>query len=318
MSIVERAAELLRQANPPQRTVVTPPEQAIPSDTLIEKLAEKKFPHPPDQSVAPSAQSSIVKPPSLVPGVEAVSKSRTVAIDLDYLRSQNVITPDAERSPVSESFRRIKRHILSKVANSDADLRANLIMVTSSLPGEGKTFSSVNLAMSIAMEVDKTVLLVDADVAMAGVSARLGINTESHTGLMDILLDPSIKLNDVLCKTNIGKLSVLPSGRRHARATEMLASEAMKSLLQEMADRYRDRVIIFDTPPLMVSTEASVIAGLVGQVIVVVEAGRTSEIVLKNALSRIGSHSNVGVLLNKAPEPDRSQYGDYGYGYGYG
>jgi receptor protein-tyrosine kinase len=135
---------------------------------------------------------------------------------------------------------------------------------------------------------------------------------------MDVLLDRNVGLTDALCKTDIGKLTVLPAGTPHARATEMLASERMRALLREMAERYPDRIIIFDSPPLLAASEACVLASGMGQIILVVEAGRTTETALKDALGRIESSNVVGVLLNKGAPPGSGYYGDYGYGYGYG
>jgi receptor protein-tyrosine kinase len=188
---------------------------------------------------------------------------------------------------------------------------ANLVLVTSALPGEGKTFCAINLAISIALEMDRTVLLVDADVAKPGVLNTLGL--EAKKGLMDALLDRQIDVADVLCWTDIDKLTRLPAGSSHQHATELLASDTMRGLLEEMAGRHRDRIVIFDSPPLLGASEAGVLAGQMGQIIVVVEAGRTSEAALKDALSRIDSSRVTGLLLNKG---DNLRLG-YGYG-GYG
>ena len=324
MSIVERAADFLgkvSEASPiPAREV---DEQKI--DTLAPDLIERSIRQ---ESVAPVVISKDRSPSASV-ATESISvnarvvqppvNSRvapTLFIDPDRLRQQNMTTPDGERTPVSESFRRIKRHILTNVSNPDAPSGSNLVMITSSMPKEGKTFCTINLAISLAMEMDRRVLLVDADVLRPSVSASLGIKTVEK-GLMDVLLD-GIELADVLCNTNIEKLSLLPAGRRHSHASELLASDAMRAMLKEMAERYSDRIIIFDSPPLLATTESCVLASLMGQVLVVVEAGRTAEATLKEALSRINSNNVVGVLLNKGGAPGAGLYGGYGYGYGYG
>jgi exopolysaccharide/PEP-CTERM locus tyrosine autokinase len=240
--------------------------------------------------------------------------SRTLHIDWDKMRQQNMITLDDKRTAISENFRRIKRHILANLASPNAGLGSNLVMITSALPGEGKTFCTINLAISIAMEMDRTVLLVDADVAKPSITSALGIKAEAEMGLMDVLSDRGIDLASVLFKTDMPSLSILPAGTRHARATEVLASERMRILLQEMAQRYSDRVIIFDSPPLLVASEASVLANRMGQILVVVEAGKTQEAALKKALGRIESGNVLGVLLNKGEAPE-SEYGYDGYGY---
>jgi exopolysaccharide/PEP-CTERM locus tyrosine autokinase len=147
-------------------------------------------------------------------------------------------------------------------------------MVTSALAGEGKSFTSVNLALSIAAELDNTVMLVDADVARPSVLRMLGL--PQGPGLLDVL-EERVDLSDVLLKTSVEKLTLLPSGTPHPRATELLASDAMTHLLDDMAKRYPDRIIIFDSPPLLLTTESRVLASHMGQVVVVVHAERTAE-----------------------------------------
>jgi len=237
--------------------------------------------------------------------------SRTIRVDRDRLRQQRMITPDGERTPIAEGFRRIKRQILANVANPRPGAPANLVLVTSALPGEGKTFCAINLAISIALEMDRTALLVDADVARPSVPKALGL--EAEQGLMDVLLDRQIDLAEVLCKVDIGKLTVLPAGTAHQNATELLASDVMRMLLQEMAERYHDRIIIFDSPPLLAASEAGVLASQMGQIVMVVEAGKTSEAAVTAALGRIESRNVAGLLLNKGTGPGRGyDYGDYG------
>jgi protein-tyrosine kinase len=186
-------------------------------------------------------------------------------------------------------------------------------MVTSAVAGEGKSFTALNLAMSMAMELDKTVLLVDADVAHPELLDILGLPPSK--GMMDVLTDSKLDLSSVILRTNVEKLSVLPAGAPHLRATELLASDAMTHLVNEMAARYPDRIIVFDSPPLLLTTESPVLATHMGQIVVVVEAERTAESRLMLALSRIETCPIVMTLLNKARAPDLGLY--YGYGYGY-
>jgi exopolysaccharide/PEP-CTERM locus tyrosine autokinase len=182
------------------------------------------------------------------------------------------------------------------------------------VPGEGKSFSSVNLAMSIAMEMDRTVLLVDADVARPSLPRTLDI---PHTpGLMDVL-DKSADLNQVLLRTNVEKLTFLSSGSMHTRAAEMLASDAMTELLHDLATRYQDRIIIFDSPPLLVTTEARVLASHLGQIVFIVDAEGTLQSDVKKALATIEACPVKMMVLNKARTTGQGAHG-YGYGYGYG
>jgi exopolysaccharide/PEP-CTERM locus tyrosine autokinase len=229
------------------------------------------------------------------------------------LRQLGVITPDAEKTQIAEEFRLIKRPLIKNAFNKGGGKisNGNLIMVTSALAGEGKSFCSINLAMSIAMEMDHTVLLVDADVAKPTLPGFLGL--KSDKGLMDVLLDDKLQLSDVMIKTNVEKLSILPAGRGNGYATEMLASEAMSRLLQEMANRYHDRVIIFDSPPLLATTEARVLATHMGQIVMVVEAEKTTQDQLQEALNQIESCDVVGLLLNKGKALIGTDYPIYGY-----
>jgi receptor protein-tyrosine kinase len=168
--------------------------------------------------------------------------------------------------------------------------------------------------MSFAMEMDRTVLLVDADVSKPTVLSVLGI--EAEKGLLDLLEDKDLNPADVLIKTSVPNLTVLPAGRHNANATELLASETMARLLDDLAHRYHDRVILFDSPPLLVTTESSVLSTHMGQIVMVVEAGKTPQPAIKAALGMVSSCGYVGLLLNKAEA--RLGFDKYGYGYGYG
>jgi len=246
-----------------------------------------------------------------------VRRSREVSIDLDRLAAQGYVTPDAPRSQLADEFRVIKRPLLNNAQGKSAAPihRANLMMVTSSLPGEGKTFTSINLALSIAMEVDTTVLLVDADVARPAVLDRIGLS--SSAGLLDLLTQPGLDMADVLLKTNVDRLSILPAGTQHARATELLASAGMNRLLDELATRYADRIIVFDAPPLLLSTESRALASQVGQVLMVIEADRTTQATVKSALATIENCPVVMTVLNKT-DPSQASGGYYGQYGGYG
>lgn len=244
-------------------------------------------------------------------------RSSQITIDLERLASLGFLAPDAEKAQVAEEFRVIKRPLITNVQAGDAlEKHRNLIMVTSSLPGEGKSFCALNLALSIAMERDITVMLVDADVAKPSVLNNLGVRAEA--GLMDLLLDRSLQVSDVLLRTNIEKFSVLPAGRRHKHATELLASDAMARLLDEIATRYPDRVVIFDSPPLLVTSEARELAAHMGQIVMVVEAGRTSQDAVNEALNYLQVCDIVNLLMNKTESMvSMDGYGGYGYGYGH-
>lgn len=245
----------------------------------------------------------------------AKATSKAAEIDLERLGAAGFITPTAPGTLIAEEFRVIKRPLLGNVTSAAAPIRnANLIMVTSSLPGEGKSFTAINLAMSIAMELDRTVLLVDADVARPSLPRVLGLSEQK--GLLDILQDKSLDMSDVLLRTNVDKLTILPAGSADAHATELLASENMGRLLNEIARRYSDRIVIFDSPPLLMTTESRVLATRMGQIVFVVRAEETPQNAVKEALGTIEACPVKLVVLNQARNVENVAYGyDYGYGY---
>lgn len=245
-----------------------------------------------------------------------IRSSRSVELNFATLDAAGIVTPSAPRSHIADEYRVIKRPLISNAMGRGAAALAhgNLIMVTSAMAGEGKSFTSINLAMSIAAEMDHTVLLVDADVARPSVLRMLGL--PESPGLLD-LLEAKAQMHDVLLKTNIDKLSILPSGTPHARATELLASDAMRLLLEDISRRYPDRIVIFDSPPLILTTEARVLATQMGQVVLVVQADKTLQSDVQQALSNIENCPVKMMLLNQVRADTKGSYG-YGYGYGHG
>jgi len=311
MSLIEQAAqrlEQLRQAGVDMPAVSTEKSPDTRNNIL-----------PPLPSSAPRPQQAPVKGVPVEPVVHSpdAAVSRRVDIDMRALERSGFVRPDAPRSQLADEYRVIKRPLIDNaMGKSAAQIKdGNLIMVTSALPGEGKTFTAANLALSIAMELDHTVMLVDADVARPSLLHKLGV--PAARGLLDVLVDDSIDLSHVLLRTNVEKLTILPSGTQHVRATELLASEGMVRLLEEMATRYADRIIIFDSPPLLVTTEARTLASHMGQVVVVVKAEGTSMSEVKHALAMLEACPIKLMLLNQAAASRQDAYG-YGYGYGYG
>lgn len=225
-----------------------------------------------------------------------------VSLDLGRMERLGWLVPGDGRSQLAEEFRQVKRPLLHNARSEDpAADRLSLIMVTSAGPGEGKTFCATNLAMSIAMEIDTSVLLVDADVVRPNLPEHLGF--EAGKGLLDLLVDPNLGWSDVILQTNVPKLSILPAGTRSDMSTELLASDAMLNLLDELCGPGRERVVIFDGPPLLGTSEARVLARRVGQVVLVVEAEVTARIAVAQALAELDHCAIVMPLLNKAHEP---------------
>lgn len=247
--------------------------------------------------------------------VAARQSARRVDLDLARLAAEGFMTPGESSSRVSDEFRIVKRPLIVNALPTSGIARGNLIMVTSAMPGEGKTFCTVNLAMSIAMELDRTVLLVDADVVRPSVPQVLGVSQSK--GLFDVLDGKAGDISEVLLRTNVDKLVFLPSGEPRPRASELLASDAMTAVLDQLASRYPDRIILFDSPPLLVTTEARILATHMGQVVFVVQAEQTLRSDVTRALSLIESCPIKLMLLNQA-RPGAAGGQGYGFGYGYG
>ena len=234
---------------------------------------------------------------------------------INRLREKDMLVPDSKLGPeIRNEYRRIKRPLLSNAFGKTASLvdQGNLICVTSSVPGEGKTYTSMNLALAFAQERDTTVLLIDSDVTKQGISRMLGIE-KRRPGFTELLSSENISVGDALLRTDIPGLVVLPSGKSHEYITEMIASHRMKSLVDEIASRYSDRVVIFDAPPLLSTPESQVMAGLVGQVVFVIEAGKTPHSIVKDAVELLPKDKAIGLILNKSESI--SNRGGYYYNY---
>ena len=303
-SLIEKAAQRLEQLRQAGADMPDTPAAAKPQAPAHAAGTR------PLAAPAPAAVPVAAAAPTRAPVV-----SREVQLNMDSLTEQGFVTPKAQRSLTAEQFRVIKRPLLANAMGKGAApvVHGNRIMVTSSMAGEGKTFTAINLAMSMAMELDHTVLLVDADVSRPSVMKTLGL--PSGRGLMDLLVGSQTEMSDVLLRTNIEKLTLLPSGTPHPRATELLASDAMSALVEEMGRRYPERIIIFDSPPLLMTTESRVLATHMGQIVMVVQAGHTQRSQVRHALETIENCPIKLMVLNQVREEERNSYG-YGYGYG--
>jgi len=237
-----------------------------------------------------------------------------VVINWENLAAEGFLDRNNANSQLAEEFRVIKRPLVNNIQGTDVNglSRPNLILICSSLPSEGKTFVSINLALSIANELDKNVLLIDADVEKPSISKKLGI-TQSP-GLIEYLESEQVKFSEILLKTDLPNLSVIPAGKRHKLSTELLSSQRMYLFAEEISRRYKDRIVIFDSPPLLVATQAQVLAELVGQVVLVIAAEETPQSVVNDSVAKLANCDVVMTLLNKT----KKELDLYGYGYGYG
>jgi protein-tyrosine kinase len=333
VSIIEEAAKRLEQLH--QAGIEIPKVAASTQEPRLDKKASLLPPLPQrvaqrvaeakevhfSATVQDTNEQDVTEDPRIEPSWRAGQRRNYLEINIQALRAAGFVTADDPESKLVHEFRIIKRPLIrnATMKGPAAIKNGNLIMVTSALPGEGKTFCALNLAMSIAMEVDSTVLLVDADVVAPKLPDLLGMAPTK--GLMDVLTKKELDIGDVLHRTNVDLLSVVLAGTQQLSAAELLASEAMTALLDEISSRYSDRIIIFDSPPLLATTESRALASHMGQIVMVVEADKTTQGALESAMATIESCDVVMTVLNKATDSDLGAYGgyygsDYGYGYG--
>jgi exopolysaccharide/PEP-CTERM locus tyrosine autokinase len=295
-------------SQPAMAPPITPPRTVAPPVVISPATPAPAAPSPQAYQAAPQSQAA----QTAVPGKGGVKHSRTVVLDTARLTLAGTVDWTSDRTPVMEELRLIKRRLLRRAFDCDRTQNplSHLVMITSAKPREGKTFAAMNIAISISLEEDYNVLLVDADIRRQALRQNLGL--EASQGFVDLLLNPNLDMADVLLKTNIPRLSVLPAGTLTDRAPELLASSRMKDLIGDMARRYHDRIIIFDTAPCLVSSDAATLAAHVGQVVFVVEAEQTQQHEIIAALNLISACPEIALILNKAQPLATTSYGGYG------
>ncbi|MEH3047666.1 AAA family ATPase [Sphingomonas adhaesiva] len=248
------------------------------------------------------------------------------AIDRTMLAEKGMLVPGAPVGALAEEFRLVKRQLLLTARAisdglekaPDTERRARTILVGSGKPGEGKTFCAINLAISLAAERDVEIVLVDADFAKPDIMASLGLThtPEDSPGLLDVLADPAIDPETCIIRTDVPQLSLLPAGKRSHSDTELLASARTARVLDRLLEANPARIIVFDTPPTLAASPASVLALLVGQVMLVVRADRTTEADVHAAVQLLDGCDEIHLVLNAvAYEPGRGRFGSY-YGQG--
>ena len=243
---------------------------------------------------------------------------RTVRIDLPGLRAAGLIAPEQEERQLAEEYRIIKRPLLAAMSGATPVRFGNVIVVASALPGEGKSFTSINLALSLALERDREVVLVDGDVAKPHLSHLFGLDGEP--GFLDVIGAAARGFEETIVKTDFPSLYLLPTGRQDVQATEILRSQRASAALALLASDLR-RIVLIDSPPLLVTSEAGVITSLAGQVVLVVRAAHTPQAAVVSAIEGIAEDKPVSLVLNQADsvsERSYAYYGRYGYDRSYG
>lgn len=278
-------------------------------ERTLKKLQESQAGRRADGTAAPPVAPQPRAPQA--PAGSAVETTRVIAVDRARLREMNLLAPPSMERRIASQYRQIKRPLVASVLSGNLGPAGHVVMMASALPGEGKTFTSINLALSLALEKDIEVLLVDADVPKPHVSRIFDMQQER--GLMDLLLHPELHANQVILRTDVPGLTLLPAGLGHETATELLASERMAEVMQQLAAPNRRRIVLLDSPPLMLSTESRVLAAAAGQVVLVVRAESTSRQAVTHALEVIGGDKPVSLILNQSSAaPTESYYGSYG------
>jgi protein-tyrosine kinase len=238
-----------------------------------------------------------------------------VVIDPNVLRAAGMLPPVHQEHEIAQQYRRIKRPLINNALGRGVPQLAsgNIIMITSAVPGEGKTFMSLNLALSMRLEEDVTVLLVDGDVVNPRLTQILGL--ESRPGLLDVVRDPQMPAESVIVPTELPGLSFLPAGRQEANATELVASARMNQVVSKLGSDNAARLVLFDSAPLLVTTESQALAHFAGQVVLVVRADQTPQHVVFDALETLAEDKPAFLVLNQTT---RHSHAGYYYEYGSG
>ena len=296
MSLVERALQKMqasdRARKQPHPVPPVPVGQVVSTPHAIARRAELATPH-------------------------VFNPNRLVKVDREALRASGLLPPADQERELADQYRAIKRPLIKMAFDTEqqpGSPSGQLIMIGSALPGDGKTFTGINLAFSIAREKDHSVILVDGDVVKPHVSKLFGIDKEP--GLLDVLNDPDLDIRSVILPTDIPGLSLVPSGIPSDAATELLASDRMAQIVDQLARLNPRGVVLFDSLPILLTSESRVLTGLMGQVVLVVKAGETPQQAVSDALNAIGSDKKVWLVLNQAELSGPLGY-YYGYRYGY-
>ena len=298
MSLVEKAIEkmrandLLRRETPPQPTPV------------IAKVVN-----------APAPAHALLRRNNK-PELPPFNPNRLVKVDRDGLKASGLVPPEDQERELMDQYRAVKRPLIRAAFHEEhpEGVSPQVVMIASALPGDGKTFTCINLALSMAREKDHSVLLVDGDVIKPQVSKLFGVKQEP--GLLDALANPDLDLRSLILPTDIPGLTFLPAGTQADNATELLASARMREVVTQLAAMDPSRVVLFDTLPILLTSEARVLATLAGQIVLVVKAGVTPQHAVADALTAIGENKSVSLVLNQAELTGPIGY-YYGYRYGY-
>jgi len=251
-------------------------------------------------------------PPTVNQVAEPAAKpAKRMTLDMDALRARGYLPEAGQDQQFADHYRRIKRPLVDRALSGVTAVgEPRVIMVTSALPGDGKTFTSINLALSMANERDISVLLVDCDVARRHVSDIVGLKEER--GLLDALVNDSQDIDSLVVQTNLRGLSVLPAGRRVEATAELLSSNRMRKIVVDLCTRDPRRILLLDSPPLLLTNEGRTLVRMAGQIVLVVRAGHTPRQAVQDAIGLFDVQQTGGIILNQVQVSPAEGY--YGYG----
>lgn len=285
MSLIESALEKLRRVAEPAPL----PSVVNPRPVVAVTAASPK-------------EEALVAPPSIRHVLKRIS------LDTKRLRNAGYLPDEGLERRFADHYRQIKRPLIERALAGDVSMRQ--ILISSALPGDGKTFTSLNLALSMARERDVSVLLVDADAPRAHISEVLGVRGER--GLLDALSDESLDVESLIIETDVRGFEILPAGQFVENATELFASARMDQIAARISARNAKRLIVFDSAPLLASSEARALLRVPGQVVLVVRIDVTPQRAVLDAAAHVDKRKLQGLILNHTPFKPGAGY--YGYG----
>lgn len=305
--LIERAAQRLREAG------------AAGVAELMRDVAEPipLFPAAPEAGIA-RAENPVTQPPAAAEGHAEPAAAAEIepvvrTIVAEAMRKAGMINWGAKRGRITEEFRIVQGQIMQAIAGAARPAGRffpNLIMVTSARPGEGKSFTSLNLAGSLACYSGRPVVLVDVDAKADSLSARLGLGPAP--GLLDLAADPTRRIDDTIFDTELPRLSFMPIGGHEGARVTLSASMPIVNAVERLAQRFANSVVVLDAPPCLASSDPSTLAPRVGQIVMLVEAQRTQRAEVEAALDLIDSCPAVMMLLNKVQLTGSNTFGAYG------
>jgi protein-tyrosine kinase len=259
----------------------------------------------------PGAASKSSAPPNVDHLAEPAKSAKRMTIDTNELRARGYLPEPGQDRQFAQQYRRIKRPLIDKaLSGTTAVGEPRVLMITSALPGDGKTFTSINLAMSLALERDVSVLMVDCDVAKRHVSEIVGV--KEKPGLLDALVNESVDIESLVVPTNLHGLAILPAGTHVEGTAELVSSNRMRQIISNLCSRVPRRILLMDSPPLLVTNEAQALTKIAGQIVLVVRAGHTPHQAVQDAIALFDPQQAGGIILNQVQMSQKEGY--YGYG----